>query len=328
MQKKLLGFFTLFMNFSDDRHHKGSLGFMPLPPKIRLTNKGLYNATLHAYLNALEIEEYKESTNERIAQYSDSMKYHDTKLEEKILKGCFDPEIYLRAFQGLLKVDRGKFVNGWERKEKLKEKYNINKERFQQQVKMGFMQTKSQGQYARPTPYFNNPIEIRNKETCSAPYMVLMYNLIALSLLKKPEIIGEGGTGCAYHVANTAVIFPDSEIYTWEDQRKRCLLKDDLNLSKRIHKITRNCFAQNTLKGLPDHFDEFYFTFNIPKEEMLQPFINNLNKGGILIAPVSGESQGRASTLRVYLKEDTIRKTDLCCVSFREAIMPESANQK
>ncbi len=326
MQTKLLEFFILFMNFSDDRNHKGSLGFMPLSPKIRLTNKGLHNANLHAYLKALEIEEHREGISRTINQYYNLIKYHDTKLEEKILKGCFDPEVYLRAFQGLLKTDRGKFVNGWTEKEKLKEKYNINEESFKQQIEIGVIQTKSQGQHARPTPYFNNPIEIRNKETCSAPYMVLMYNLIALSLLKKPKIIGEGGTGCAYHIANTAVIFPNSEIYTWEDPRKRCHHKGNLNLSERIHEITRNCFAQNTLKGLPNHFDEFYFTFNIPKEEMLQPFINHLNEGGILIAPVSMESQGGGSILRVYSKEDKIRKTDLCCVAFREAIMPESPN--
>ena len=154
-----------------------------------------------------------------------------------------------------------------------------------------------------------------------------MYNLIALSLLKKPKIIGEGGTGCAYHIANTAVIFPNSEIYTWEDPRKKCYPKANLNLSERIHEITRNCFAQNTLKGLPNHFNEFYFTFNVPKEEMLQPFINHLNKGGILIAPVSMKSQSGGSILRVYSKEDKIRKTDLCCVSFREAIMPESTKE-
>lgn len=319
MQKKLLGFFVLFMNFSDDRHHKGSLGFMPSSPKIRLTHKGLHNATLHAYLKALEIEEYREGISRTMDQHYNLLEHHDTKLEEKILKGCFDPEIYLRAFQGLLKVDRGEFVDGW----KEKEKYCIDKEVFQQQVEMGFIQTKLQGQHARPTPYFNNPIEIRNKETCSAPYMVLMYNLVALSLLKNPKIIGEGGTGCAYHASNTAVIFPNSDIYTWEDPRKKCRPKANLNLSERIHEITRNCFAQNTLNGLPNHFDAFYFTFNIPKEEMLQPFINHLNKGGILIAPVSEESQDGGSILRVYSKEDKIRKTDLCCVAFREAIMPE-----
>ena len=315
---------TTFWREAQDYPEKGILQFMPKQPHIRLTNEGLFNAILKAYLTALE--KWPEYKLERDAL--ENSFHHEPQIEQEIWNTLYNPCRYITALQPLSMVDRGDFVKWVERERFLSTRQGI-REKLELVIRLRYIQSKDNGRLLRDSPYHNTAIPLEDNQVCSCPYMLGIFNLLAVSHLQNPSLIGEGGTGGGYHLANTAHLFPGARIYTFElpdsgfepaaeDTLSRLHDQNGAALSKRITFLRRDCLQQTALDGLTQEFDFFYFTFVVPSENSLKPYFEKLKTGGVLIAPVGPDSA--ACPLRMYVKgADEVNYTEVCLVNFTPA---------
>ncbi len=292
----------------------------------RLTHNGLLSSIIQCWLKATEtVYKIPEETRARF--------HLDAGLETAIIERIIDPSAYHPAFNALEKTDREYFIP-WRTREAFIQDFlqehkssSVNRDTAEQMIASPYTEEDASIGMVRPLPYINGALPLGNRQSCSAPYIVFIYGLLAKALCLQPRIIGEGGSGCFYHAAFTANLFPDAHIYTWEVpknviKRNALAIMDstrNTNLGERVTGIERNCFSANAFEGLPDSFDMFYFTFEVPDEAMLQPYFSRLSGSGILIAPMP--SPAGNVMLRVYQKNGELRHTEAAPVMFQKAVL-------
>lgn len=139
----------------------------------------------------------------------------------------------------------------------------------------------------RQYAYQNRPLPIGHDQTISQPFIV-GYTTEMLELEAGKKVL-EIGTGSGYQAAVMSEITP--YIYTIEIVEP--LGKKAINRFEKLGYHTIETKIGNGYKGWPEHapFDAIILT--AAPEEIPQPLIDQLAKGGILVAPVgeAGETQ-------------------------------------
>lgn len=139
----------------------------------------------------------------------------------------------------------------------------------------------------RQYAYQNRPLPIGHDQTISQPFIV-GYTTEMLELEAGKKVL-EIGTGSGYQAAVMSEITPN--IYTIEIVEP--LGTQAINRFEKLEYHTIKTKIGNGYKGWPEHapFDAIILT--AAPEEIPEPLINQLAKGGILVAPVgeAGETQ-------------------------------------
>lgn len=237
-----------------------------------------------------------------------------------------NPEIdYCRT---MFNTDRGLFVPFMPLVE-LADYYNIiDIGRFRQAVEMGMVELSEDHDYARANPYVNNGAYIGNGATCSAPYIVLVYNILA-SLFDDAKIL-EGGTGCAYHLANTAGINDKFRVFSADIDHALCEKGQD-NIRKlgngiegRVTIGHANCLDPKSY-FIKDNapYNLIYFTFMFPGsgKYQLEPFFKILDEDGIIAVPVQGRGDpSKGNLIALQRRHNEVKLYPLLPVSFTPAL--------
>ena len=244
------------------------------------------------------------------------------------------------GFQAFMDVDRGQFLPSSIPLEDILADYGIDQQDFnpkhvihlvQQLASMGFTMDETDNSAKLITPYIQMPVLIGNKQNCSAPFIVLMYNFIHHFFNDDANKILDLGTGCGYHLANTGMMHPDAKIFTTEhfqdlSEKARTVLQEKYpDIAKRVTFFAGNAanpeFTEELRANEP--FDYAYSAFDFVDEERLKPYLQMLNeKKGVLIAPLGND-------LMVYYRQGrTVYRASLASVTFGEIVQYKPEEEK
>jgi protein-L-isoaspartate(D-aspartate) O-methyltransferase len=133
--------------------------------------------------------------------------------------------------------------------------------------------------------YEDEPLPIGDEQTISQPYIVAL--MVAALHLKGGERVLEIGTGCGYQAAVLSRLA--NQVFTIE---MRPGLASGAGNRLREHGYSNvNVYAGDGTLGLPAHapFDAIIVAAAAPA--IPSPLIEQLNEGGLLVAPVGSELQ-------------------------------------
>lgn len=214
--------------------------------------------------------------------------------------------IFLRLYYGLMKekpdfinalhsVDRGCFIP-FLSPAQIMEFYQMGEKFVGLLSEKGFVQRNPENNdELRVNPYINMAVPIGHNATCSAPYMVMTYNIVA-SLFPHARIF-EAGTGCGYHLASTASINPNFTVFSADIVPELCKtsienikrLQNAAAMLERIAVEEADCLdPENGFFRENAPYKFIYFTFLFPNGEKykIKDFIPCLEEGGILMMPL------------------------------------------
>jgi protein-L-isoaspartate O-methyltransferase len=160
----------------------------------------------------------------------------------------------------------------------------------------------------RLNPVLMTGIPIGEGQTCSAPYMVAAYAAVS-SLAKKPRKIFELGVGCGWQLALYARLYPGAELSGIEFFPSLAeLARDNLNRSGHggravVETGDARKLADNRLFRAGSPYDVLSVACLLPDGKLVDFLKGHLNRGGVLIAPVSaGGRPSGTGYLHVVLK--------------------------
>jgi protein-L-isoaspartate(D-aspartate) O-methyltransferase len=142
--------------------------------------------------------------------------------------------------------------------------------------------------------YEDRPLPFAEGQTISQPYTVA-YQTQLLDVHLHHKIL-EIGTGSGYQACVLA--YMGTQVYTVERQKKIFDANEEFTFLQQFQNI--HCFYADGYNGLPDFapFDRILITAAIPA--MTSVLIDQLNPGGILVAPVGG---GKGQQMQRIIKK-------------------------
>ncbi len=157
--------------------------------------------------------------------------------------------------------------------------------------------------------YVNRPLPIGEEQTISQPSLVAA--MTELLELKGGEKVLEIGTGSGYQAAILAEIA--KEVYTIEIVSSLAASAEKRLKNLGYKNVTVKC--GDGYLGWPEHapFDAIIVTCGAP--EILQPLVDQLRDGGIMVSPV-GKDPADSILKKITRHGDSITVKDICGVGF------------
>jgi protein-L-isoaspartate(D-aspartate) O-methyltransferase len=163
------------------------------------------------------------------------------------------------------------------------------------------------------SPYELNPAPIGHGQTCSAPYVVAVFNEVLN--LKPDERVLEIGSGCGYHASTVAAQMGKGEVHSFE------IIEDLAKLAeKNIDKVKKTVDmadvhihfgdASEGFKGVDD-FDVIYMASSAPDDYAVGILLKQLRNNGRLVIPLEEHWGGG----RVFLFEVNKESPKVECIA-------------
>lgn len=162
----------------------------------------------------------------------------------------------------------------------------------------------------RPFAYFDIPLPVGHEQNTSQPYLIAL--MTALAEIKKTDRVFETGTGAGYHAAILSRLA--KQVYSVEVVKP---------LADKAARLLNDMGFDNVDVRHADGFygwkDQAPFDAMIIKEAVPQipaALVNQLKRGGRLIAPVGLPDRGQMLTIIEKRSDGSITKTPLIPVRF------------
>ena len=160
----------------------------------------------------------------------------------------------------------------------------------------------------RETACADSPLPIGEGQTISQPYMVAL--MTEALCLKGEERVLEIGTGSGYQTA----VLAEMGAQIWTIERSEGLSQRARNRLQKLGYETVHFVVADGSVGLPAYapFDRILASGSLP--EVSKKLLDQLNREGILIAPVGGRLS--QELIRIVYHSDGLERESLCVCRF------------
>jgi len=161
--------------------------------------------------------------------------------------------------------------------------------------------------------YLLRPLPIGCYQTCSAPYVVAVFNE-ALKL-KPGEKVLEIGAGCGYHAATVGAQIGKGEVHSFDiiEELAELARRNIENARKKVDMADIHVHFGDASEGFKDEadFDAIYMTSAAPPNYDVKILLKQLKIGGRLVVPFTENSYGG----RVFLFEANKDNPKVECIA-------------
>jgi protein-L-isoaspartate(D-aspartate) O-methyltransferase len=163
------------------------------------------------------------------------------------------------------------------------------------------------------SPYELEPVPIGYGQTCSAPYVVAIFNEVLN--LKPDERVLEIGSGCGYHASTVATQMGRGEIHSFEiiEELSKLAEKNIKRVKSKVDMADVHVHFGDASEGFKDgdDFDAIYMASSAPAGYDVEILLKQLKNKGRLVIPLKEHWGGG----RVFLFEASKESPEVECIA-------------